>query len=238
MGYYTILAMAYIPSSEVDLLSQLLSNPTSTLYVNSADATAEQLMSLFNAEIPLLLGQALPQTSSSSSTAVPSTSANTATSVAPSSTAQTSTAQSSTISAGAGSGIGIAILLAILAVGIGVFFLFRRRRRQRERALAEAVCEDKAQLDDTSKAKLWHELSPDQQLHEATVESQRNELTAPKQISEMPTVHSIYEMNPTRWIAAGDASGAIQQTRRFEGLNEDVVVFELISFSAFPLLAA
>ncbi len=178
-GYISTLAMVYIPDSQVDLLALLLPNKNSSLY-HGDNAIVNQLMGMLNAEIPLLAGQQLDPQAGTATNAL----------AKPSSSATNPSA----ISAGAGAGIGIAILLAIIALGIGVFFLLRRRRRRRD--LAAVLYEHKAQLDDTSKTKLWHEISPAQMVHEATVESQRNELSASKQVSEMPAARSIYEMDP------------------------------------------
>ena len=55
LNYITTLAMAYIPSEDVNTLSLLLLNPASSLY-NNGNPSVKTLMGMINPSIPLLAG--------------------------------------------------------------------------------------------------------------------------------------------------------------------------------------
>ena len=127
LGYITTLAMAFIPTSELNTLSLDLHIPTSLLY-NDPDQSVNQLMNFIDPSIPLIPGSDLPgggSTNTGSTTPTPE-SEGSGPFGAGAQQKQTSSAMKSTAGIAAGAIGGAA------AYGAAMFFIARRYKKRRQ----------------------------------------------------------------------------------------------------------
>jgi hypothetical protein len=126
-GYITTLAMAYIPSEQLDQLSVDILNPKSSLY-NEGDASVKTLMSMIDPTVPLLAGSQLnsggtPINSAGSSTS----SGNSGEGGAPGSsdTGSTSPVRPSSV------GIAVGAVCGAAVYGAAMFLVARRYKKRK-----------------------------------------------------------------------------------------------------------
>jgi len=131
LGYITTLAMAFIPSDQVDKLSLQLVNPNSNLY-NNPNPSVATLMSMINPSIPVLAG------SSISGGGTPVNSANTAATTSGDATNQDGAPGSTSGSSSSNgpvraSAVGIAFgaLAGAAVYGAAMFMVARRYKRRK-----------------------------------------------------------------------------------------------------------
>ena len=130
-GYIATVALAYIPSDDVDTLRKMLHNPISKLY-EQPNETVKTLMSMIDPSIPLLVGQSGTSGSSSSSDGGSgSSSSNGDGSNSGYDQGDAGTSSSGTTKASA-VGIGCGAVAGAAAYGAGMFWVARRYRKKRQ----------------------------------------------------------------------------------------------------------
>jgi len=127
LGYFTTLAMAYIPSSYVNALSLDIHTPPSLLY-NNPDHMTNVLMNTINPSIPILAGGAIGGSPPGSGTG-PSTATVSAiiTEGAP-----LGGAENSSSIKGTSVGIGVAVVAGAAVYGAAMFFVAQRYKKRRQ----------------------------------------------------------------------------------------------------------
>ncbi|KAE8348199.1 hypothetical protein BDV28DRAFT_153094, partial [Aspergillus coremiiformis] len=132
-GYVATVAMAYIPTTEVESLRKMLNNPNSALY-QQADASAKALMSMIDPSIPLVVGESGSITGSSGPSNLNGSGGNTNGGNGNGANDPNSDAgASSSGSARASSvGIGVGVVAGAAAYGAGMFWVARRYRKKRQ----------------------------------------------------------------------------------------------------------
>ncbi|KAJ9194704.1 hypothetical protein DTO021D3_1895 [Paecilomyces variotii] len=133
LGYITTLALAYVPSDMVDPLSLELHNPTSRLYSNP-DTPVHTIMSMIDSTFPLIPGQALSGSSSTSNNNVANSNSGSGGSNGGSDSGGDDAGASSTSSGVRGSsvGIGVGVVAGAAAYGAAMFAVARRYRKKQQ----------------------------------------------------------------------------------------------------------
>lgn len=132
-GYIATVAMAYIPTVQVDSLRKMLNNPNSQLY-QQTDGSAKALMSMIDPSIPLVVGESGSSSGSGGYSNPNGSKGNTGSGDGANGTDPNSDAgASSSGSARASSvGIGVGVVAGAAAYGAGMFWVARRYRKRRQ----------------------------------------------------------------------------------------------------------
>jgi hypothetical protein len=141
LGYITTLAMAFIPSEQLDALTQALNDASSPLYNNPNDSV-KTLMSLIDPMVPLLATDGLDGANPGSPTA-------TASGMGPGATANAAPISDSVVLQSgvktASAAIGVGVVAGAAAYGAAMFFIAHRyRRNKRSHRRASSVQEGAA----------------------------------------------------------------------------------------------
>lgn len=126
LGYITTLAMAYIPSDQVNALSLALLNPASALY-NNPNPTIKTLMSMLDPSIPLLAGATLGDGTPVNTVQNPKTSVNGAgvAGTVGNDTSSTSGVKASSV------GIGLGVVGGAAIYGVAMFMVAKRYKKRK-----------------------------------------------------------------------------------------------------------
>lgn len=142
LGYITTLAMAFIPSEQVDTLANEISTATSALYTNPDDST-RTLMALINPMIPIIPGTGFASGGAADASA-------TASGVGPGATANAApisdsvVLQSSVKSTSAA--IGVGVVAGAAAYGAAMFYIAHRYRRNKRSHRRSSSLQDGASV--------------------------------------------------------------------------------------------
>ncbi|RAH51041.1 putative mucin family signaling protein Msb2, partial [Aspergillus brunneoviolaceus CBS 621.78] len=127
-GYIATVALAYIPSGDVDTLSQMLHNPISKLY-EQPNQTVKTLMSMIDPSIPLIVSAGSSSgggSSGSSGSGSNKGSDDGGYDQSDAGTSSTGTTKASAV------GIGVGAVAGAAAYGAGMFWVARRYRKKRQ----------------------------------------------------------------------------------------------------------